>query len=513
MKKLLSLFASLMLTCVFAAATTLDLWVSGDGSTASTAENTYEFAIGELSSVEAQGFQLAFVTGGSNATAAFAKDQYNAVPHVRAYAGNSLTVSVPDGTTMTKIEWKIQANSKGAPTASEGTITGEGTTSGSLVTWAGSINGGTLTLNFVKQMRFSHMVITYEAGEAPAVAKPRLNLASQEYFEPITINVTNGYAEGVVVRYTTDGSDVTAESDVFPATGLVLDGVTVTLKVKAFSGEDESEQVEATYTYSEPENMVTRLADITTVGTEYYYNGNAVVVAHPAGDTRYVYIQDASGAHVLYATTLPAELKQGDVLAPFTATLSEYKGLKELTSPTGIDVVDEDADVDIPVFYNTAPTVAADMNKIVLFNGVVPTADVTLTTSSNSTTFSVIMDAEDPDHTTLNFRNSYKIAATMSASSQNGYDILAAVSVYNTLQIVPLEVTERTSPATALEMIQNNGIRYFNGMVYNQDRVRMQIFSVQGHKVADTTEDFDMSGLANGVYMIRANNAVLKVVK
>lgn len=66
---------------------------------------------------------------------------------------------------------------------------------------------------------------------------------------------------------------------------------------------------------------------------------------------------------------------------------------------------------------------------------------------------------------------------------------------------------------TALEMIQQTGIRYFNGMLYNQNNVRMEVFNVQGKKVADTTADFDMNYMPNGLYMVRANNAVLKFVK
>ncbi len=66
---------------------------------------------------------------------------------------------------------------------------------------------------------------------------------------------------------------------------------------------------------------------------------------------------------------------------------------------------------------------------------------------------------------------------------------------------------------TALDMIQNTGIRYFNGMLYNQNNVRMEVFNVNGQKVADTTSDLDMNAMANGVYMVRANKAILKIVK
>lgn len=66
---------------------------------------------------------------------------------------------------------------------------------------------------------------------------------------------------------------------------------------------------------------------------------------------------------------------------------------------------------------------------------------------------------------------------------------------------------------TSLAQAQAEGIRYIGGVLYNDNNYRLEVFSVTGQKVADTRSNLDMRNLQSGMYLVRFNNQVLKLVK
>lgn len=73
-------------------------------------------------------------------------------------ATDLMTIKVASGVTITKIEFVAAANSKGAFTATNGSISGDGKSSNCV--WTGSVTDQ-LVLTAAKQVRFSAMIITY----------------------------------------------------------------------------------------------------------------------------------------------------------------------------------------------------------------------------------------------------------------------------------------------------------------------------------------------------------------
>ena len=159
------------------AAGTVDFFVPGDGSTASAADLQYELpTAADVSGTYTKGkvtVELIDAPGAQYLNHSYVADASNPVPHIRLYAGNQIKVSVKDAV-LTKVEWSIVKSSKGAPTASEGEVSGDGTAAGSVVTWTGSVTDGSVTFDAVKQLRFSHMVVTYEAKGGDDPEKPAI---------------------------------------------------------------------------------------------------------------------------------------------------------------------------------------------------------------------------------------------------------------------------------------------------------------------------------------------------
>lgn len=251
--------------------------------------------------------------------------------------------------------------------------------------------------------------------------------------------------------------------------------------------------------------VVYSLMEMNTEGTTYRYMGSATIVARPASDTRHIFVVDESGAHHLYGTNLPAELKAGDVISGFKATMTVYNSLPELIDVSDIAAVGS-AGVNIPEV--TGAPAPNEVNRLFLLKNFTIPANADVSSLVNGQAQNVNIEIAGQ---TFVLRNQFK--GKFEVTAGEAYDIIFVVYLFNdAIQLVPLEIAPAGS-LTALQMIESTGIRYFNNVVYNQNNVRMQVISATGHIVADTTEDFDMNGLAGGVYMVRAKNFVLKIVK
>lgn len=85
----------------------------------------------------------------------------------------------------------------------------------------------------------------YEGGSAVIVAAPVFQTEAGTYYNKVEVTITCQTA-GATIYYTTDGSDVSTQSK--PYQGAITLTETTTLKAKAFVGDSESIQAEATYT-------------------------------------------------------------------------------------------------------------------------------------------------------------------------------------------------------------------------------------------------------------------------
>ena len=169
--------------------------------------------------------------------------------YVQIYSNGTLTFTPLNGATITKIvltatngyiqTWK---ESKVALTIADNNT----------ATWTGSSTTMvTLTNTATKQARITQMVVTYTLPAA-AVADPTISAndgAAVEnkgfYTSPLTVTLACE-TEGAEIHYTTDGTEPTVESTTY-STALTFNNEFVTIRAKAFKGEDASYEAKANY--------------------------------------------------------------------------------------------------------------------------------------------------------------------------------------------------------------------------------------------------------------------------
>ena len=132
--------------------------------------------------------------------------------------------------------------------------------------------------------------VVYEQGAAIQVTAPVLTPGSTNFTDQLTVTATCA-TDGATIYYTTDGSEPTTGSDLFPAEGLTLTETT-TVRAMAANGELENSNVaEETYTkvtamsiaeFKALENGAEGMLDLT----------GAVVTAVGSND---IFVQDAEG--------------------------------------------------------------------------------------------------------------------------------------------------------------------------------------------------------------------------
>lgn len=173
-------------------------------------------------------------------------------PEVRFYQGAAMTITVPDGYTITKVMMYTTTGSKGAFTADpEGVIAGDG--KGGELTWTG-IAKGTLTLTAAKQVRFNYMIVSYTSqAVTEASAMPTFSPRSGATFGSEGLEVTISAAEGAKIYWGLKRSDVVDVSTLY--TGPILLTETATIQAIAIEeGKNPSDVVEARYVYKPQAN-------------------------------------------------------------------------------------------------------------------------------------------------------------------------------------------------------------------------------------------------------------------
>ncbi|MGN0187842.1 MAG: Ig-like domain-containing protein [Paludibacteraceae bacterium] len=64
-----------------------------------------------------------------------------------------------------------------------------------------------------------------------------------------------------------------------------------------------------------------------------------------------------------------------------------------------------------------------------------------------------------------------------------------------------------------VQMVTLTGVSYANGIVYNEQGLPLRIYSVAGYLMAECCTNVDISAFAPGVYIVRAAQGLLKIVK
>ena len=152
------------------------------------------------------------------------------------------------------------------------------------------------------------------------------------------------------------------------------------------------------------------------------------VTATPAGDTRYMYVTDGTDAALIYGSGMPAAVPCQKVNKGWDATVKVYNGLIEIipNTPAELPVVEEYSAVTYPDATSSA-VVEANLNKVFTFRNVT-FAEATPDKTKTAFTGTDAAGGEIP------FFNTFKLE-TVAAGT---YDVVAVVSSFNALQVLPL---------------------------------------------------------------------------
>lgn len=150
---------------------------------------------------------------------------YTSGTAIRVYGGNTITVSVPEGSTISEISFTFgSSDGSNAITADTGIF--------SSPTWTGSANPVKFTIGGTKgNRRIEKIAVTYTAGAAPTVAKPVISCTDN--MVSISCETANSS-----IYYTTDETAPSNESTLYSGSFEITKNTTV--KAIAYVGDDAS---------------------------------------------------------------------------------------------------------------------------------------------------------------------------------------------------------------------------------------------------------------------------------
>ena len=165
------------------------------------------------------------------------------------YANGTITITPAAGVTITQVVITASSSSyngyqsNGTITASDGEVSGEGTT----ITWTGSATSA-FTLSNNKQIRWTSIVVTYTRSSTPTCATPTFSPAAGAVTEGTKVTISS--TEGATIYYTTDGSTPTTSST--QGTSVTINEACTVKAIAVKDGMDNSAVAAAEYTIVTP---------------------------------------------------------------------------------------------------------------------------------------------------------------------------------------------------------------------------------------------------------------------
>ena len=275
----------------------------------------------------------------------------------RFYKGNNVTISAANGT-ITNIVFTCKGkdgkqygpalmNLKQNENGSYSSVSYTGT-------WTGSASNVTFTAN-EGQVRATKIVVTYTPAGEVSVAAPTFSVNSTTFTAPFEVTLTA--EEGANIYYTTNGDEPTTSSTKYTEPIQITE--TTTLKAVAEKDGKLSSVAEAVYTKTEVLADIASLKDAAKEGESYFLTFKDAIVTNVANS--YTYIQDASGAIVLYGSGFG--LKTGQKINGISeVTFDNHYGLSEITSINKDNLTITDG-AELPLTDVTLSDLVANMSK------------------------------------------------------------------------------------------------------------------------------------------------------
>ena len=469
-----------------------------------------------------QGWENEYVLDGQTVNAdqvaiTFAKNDgktppawYNTGTSVRLYAGNSISFSVPDGGTITKIDMELRDYSYNKPdddsgyTASSGTFTAD-PYEAYTASWEGSAQNVAITVNNAQnssgkwpQFHIRAITIVYSAGVETECAAPRFSLDEGTYYTAQQVELTTSTADAKIM-YAINGG---AEQEYNAPIELSEVGEYTISAYAMKDGLDNSATAEATYEIAAPievgsidEFIMNGESDPEAV---YKWTFPVTVTAQMSG---YLYVKDNNeGAMVIYGNDVPT-YEVGDVIpAGIVGEYANFNGLYEMQYPeaSSFGEVTENVEVSYPRMAPGEIT-DADMNKVIyIVNSVYTDNDNGKTMSDASGSINVY------------YQSRWEVESGVSGQE---YDLLCAVAVYkDAVQVYPIEWLDAGAGVEGIEAEAAQVVALDGAVRVNADG-NVQIYNAAGQLVAsEMVEGSAEINVPAGFYIVRAADTVCKVI-
>lgn len=455
---------------------------------------------------------LVFATGEGSTSPKY----YTSGTAVRMYAGNTMTFTIPDGTTVTKLDYVLASQSysfaddDNAYTASAGTFTADPKTTRT-ASWTGSVTGGELSIamnnaknssNKWPQFRIVSITVTYSAGVETVCATPKFSVKEGTYYAAQEVTLTCSTDDAKIMYKINDG----AETEYTAPIALSEVGTYAVSAYATKDGLENSETATATYVIAAPvevgsiEDFIME-GESAADGTVFKWTFPVTVTAQMKGDGYgSTYVVDNAGSAMLIYGTQVATYTVGDVIpAGIQGEFANYKGLYELNYPD-VDTFGEVTENKgyKPAILQAGNITTADMNKVVYVCG-------TYTESDSGKTMT-----DDSGSITVYPQSKWGVTAGTSGES---YDLLCAVAVYNSnVQVYPIsfdapgaDVKEIAAAASAVRAIE--------GAVEVAAEGNVAVYNAAGQLVASQqVNGVATIALSRGFYIVRTADATVKVI-
>ena len=391
-----------------------------------------------------------------------------------------MTFSTTNGEIITEIKFEGAAISAKHLTFDNGSYTSP--------TWIGS--EGVVVLTFADTGKISAITVT--TASATGVQEPRFSLAEGTYYVAQEVELSCGTVDATI-HYT---SSATYSSPIKIET-------TTTIKAIAVKGGDKSDIVSATYTIAEPVAVENIAAFKETSKETVVKFANSVDVIYQNG--AYLFIQDATGASLIYGTVGKKYENGNTIPAGFMGTVAEYNDLAQLLPMAETFEPAVPGTVIEPIMIKVQDITEELMNKLVKISDVAivrdgTTRNYTITDVSGSVNaYSRFTDVSIPE-------------------DDKKYDITAIVNKYGGKpQLFPIEVVESEGGVGFADVESASSIVAAGDKAINIDaaeNAQVLVVNAGGQVVVNKaiTAGANTIDVPAGFYVVRVNNAVTKVI-
>lgn len=282
-------------------------------------------------------------------------------PRLRMYGG-TITITAPNGYKLTGMEIS-QGKWNEGNTANVGTLTS--------TSWSGEATSVVITI--AGNTQFKYMNVTCCEIPDDQVMDPVIE-GETPFLESTTVTITCA-TEGAEIRYTLNGQDPTAESNLYTEPFTINEALTV--KAIAFKNGNSSSIVSKEFKKIPRVATIAEYIDLND-NAEFVFTGDAVVTYQNGSNT---WIKDETGYALIYASGQP-EYNNGNVIPTgWGGKKTIYNGIPEITNVTGLENATETAEA-APVEKLVNEITASDVNAFYRIS------EITL--SANTNNFNIV---------------------------------------------------------------------------------------------------------------------------